>query len=60
MILIFDEKNHMRCILRKLGLRSFTLGPEVINIFMFSSAKHDIFNAHKYKNIKKFKFHRVR
>ena len=29
-------------------------GPEVIKLFfMFNSAKHDILNAHKYKNIKK-------
>ena len=31
-------------------------GPEVVKIFMLSSGKHEILNAHKYKNIKNFSF----
>ena len=31
-------------------------GPEVIFFFMLNSAEHEILNAHKYKNIKKFSF----
>ena len=29
-------------------------GPEVIKKIMLNSAEHEILNAHKYKNIKKF------
>ena len=36
-----------------LGLK---LGPEVIKNFRLNSAEHEILNAHKYKNIKKFSF----
>ena len=31
-------------------------GPKVIKFFMLNSAEHEILNAHKYKNIKKFSF----
>ena len=31
-----------------------TLGLRLLKIFMLSSAEHEILNAHKYKNIKKF------
>ena len=31
-------------------------GSEVIKKYMLSSAEHEILNAHKYKNIKKFGF----
>ena len=31
-------------------------GPELIFFFMLNSIKHKIFNARKYKNIKKFGF----
>ena len=31
-------------------------GLEVIKLFMLNSADHEILNAHKYKNIKKFGF----
>ena len=31
-------------------------GPEVIKPFMLNSAEHEILNAHKYKNTKKFSF----
>ena len=31
-------------------------GPEVIKLFMLNSVEHEILNAHKYKNIKKFSF----
>ena len=29
-------------------------GPEITKKIMFNSAEHEILNAHKYKNIKKF------
>ena len=33
------------------------IGPEVIKLFfMLNSVEHEILNAHKYKNIKKFSF----
>ena len=36
-------------------------GPEVIKLFsMLHSVEHEILNAHKYKNIKKFGFFRLR
>ena len=31
-----------------------TFGPDVIKNVMLNSAEHEILNAHKYKNIKKF------
>ena len=31
-------------------------GPEVIDFFVLNSAEHEILNAHKYINIKKFSF----
>ena len=39
-----------------LGTKS---GPEVINFFMLNWAKHEILNAHKYKNTKKSTFFRL-
>ena len=43
------------------GLQIKTSGPEVIKIFMLNSAEHEISNALKYKNIKKFRvFSRLR
>ena len=36
-------------------------GPEVIKpFFMLNSVEHEILNAHKYKNFKKFRFFRLR
>ena len=36
-------------------------GPEVIkNFFMLNSVEHEILNAHKYKNIKKSAYFRLR
>ena len=35
-------------------------GLEVIKNFMITSAEHEILNAHKYKNIKKFSIFRLR
>ena len=29
-------------------------GPEVIKLYMLNSVKHEILNAHRYKNIKKY------
>ena len=40
---------------RQVGAADAQSGPEVIKLFfMFSSADHEILNAHKYKNRRKF------
>ena len=34
-------------------------GSEVIKLFMLNSVEHDLLNAHKYKDIKKFGYFRM-
>ena len=51
------------------GIKGLTVGQNThftawprgyTTFFMLNSAEHEIFNAHKYKNIKKFSFFRLR
>ena len=45
---------------RKLDIGQTTPDPQVIKIFfMLNSAGHEISNAHKYQNIKKFSFYQA-